>query len=92
MNHLPEILRIIAQALTQIAGLLTAQSSEPEDNQSSLVQYTPSTTLKPEQDLEQGIYDKGPCRYCTRSRVDQDIPLCYFHLDKRTKKTLYPDL
>lgn len=97
---LPQILRIIATALNQAAELLEARLNQPQQqpqpadiesglplnhsDNSSVVQYTPTHTSQ--------TPDLGTCLYCARSRVRNNIPRCFYHLDRETKRELYPEL
>lgn len=100
-NLLPQVLRLLASALTQIAELYeahlqqqTQQQPQPADiesglqlnhsDNSSVVQYTPTHTSQ--------TLDLGTCLYCARSRVRNNIPRCFYHLDRETKRELYPEL
>lgn len=89
-NILPKALRLIAATLTQIADLIEGsllqqqqQHQPPADIESG--RYTPNSTTTL-------TINYGPCNYCARSRVSHEIPFCFYHLDRKTKRELYPDL
>lgn len=82
-NLLPQILRLLASTLTQIAELLEKPRSTRAEDEESLVQYTPTATI-----VTQNF---GPCQYCARDRIDPRVSVCYFHLNKEQKKQYYPE-
>lgn len=85
MSHLlPTILRLLATTLTQIAELLEKTRDTRTEDEESLVQYTPTTTLVSQ-------INPGPCQYCARDRIDPRVSVCYFHLNKEQKKQYYPE-
>lgn len=97
---LPQILRLIATALNQAAELFEARLANQQqhsqnadlesglqhnhDTASSVVPHTPTQTSQ--------TLDLGTCLYCTRSRIRNDIPRCFYHLDRETKRELYSEL